>query len=433
MAGAARGIVAASILVTGLALASAPPARAQTNAAHDLAQRFATEAEKSEHQKRAREKARIEVLRKQEERDMLARARAEAQARRTALEQAGKAREVIDEARIAAQARQQAEEERRIAAAKAAVLAERLALEKRGREDAARMAEAVRRAAEVRQRAAVLEAEKARVEAHRQRLAEETAAQERRQAELIVQREAQTRRLTEELRAARERRARHDAPSPPSAAAMPVPTDDRPQPAFSDVPRDASSVMAINGATLPRRAALGGPAASVEVAGSQTVAVLIMMQPGDRGIRRHSKTADPLICGAGGCFVSNGPDAEATFLPGHRALGLRRTFSGRAGACKNTLGCIFRGVDLAALHHFVQPIDMRLVRHDRREGHFIETDSSCRMHGPRLACAAPIRSSDYVMWLVPEALAVRVGPAVLEQALWDGLGRDAPPGPVSFR
>ncbi len=426
MAGAARGLMAAGIVLTGIALAVAPSVRAQSNAAHDLAQRFAVDAEKSERHEQTREKARIEALRKQEENDMLARAHAEAQARRAAMEEARRAQEAAEATRIAGEARQKAEEARRIAAEKAAAEAERVALEKRRQEEAARLAEAARHAEAEKRRTAVIAAEKAMADAEHKRMADEAAARERRRAELVAQRDAETRRLTETLRAARERRVRHEttATMPPVA---PAPSVDR-APAGETLP-----VLASGDKPFGERAALGGPAVPAEAISPDAVTVLIMMQPGHRGIRRHSKTADPVLCGAGGCYVSNGADAEAMFYPGHRALGLRRTLSGRAGACKNTLGCVFRGVDLAVLHHFLQPVDMRLVRHDRREGHFIERDSRCRMDGPRLTCAEPVMSSDYVMWLVPEALAARVGPGVLEQALWDGLGDGATTGPVSFR
>ncbi|MEZ5851440.1 MAG: hypothetical protein R3D68_12415 [Hyphomicrobiaceae bacterium] len=438
MAGAARGIAAASIVIAGLLVILSLPARAENAAAHALAGKFAAEADRGERHKREKEKARIEALRKQQETDMLARARAEADARRIALEEARRAQEAAAEAaRRAAEAEQRAMNERRLAAERAAAEAERVAHEKRRQEEAARLAEAARRAEAERQRAAALAAEKARAEAERQRIAEEAAAQERQHRELVAQREAETHRLTAALREARERRARHEASSRAPTAALPGADHGRQPRIATQAAPTVPAAPARDEAQFRERAALGGPAPvaedAVAAANAETMTVLIVMQPGNRGIRRHNKTADPLICGAGGCYVSNGPDAEATFMPGHRALGLRRTLSGRAGACKNTLGCIFRGVDLAMLHHFVQPVDMRLVRHDRREGHFIETDSRCGMQGPRLACAAPVRGADYVMWLVPEALAARVGAAVLEQALWDGLGEGAATGTVSFR
>jgi hypothetical protein len=45
----------------------------------------------------------------------------------------------------------------------------------------------------------------------------------------------------------------------------------------------------------------------------------------------------------------------------------------------------------------------------------------------RLACSDTIQSDDYMMWIVPESLAVKAGPEALQRALVDGLptGRTA--------
>lgn len=149
--------------------------------------------------------------------------------------------------------------------------------------------------------------------------------------------------------------------------------------------------------------------------------VLLLMQPGDRGIRRHNKTADPLLCNGGGCFVSNGPDAAASFLPGRKALGFGRTFGARAGACSNTLGCVFRDVELGALPVALQPVDMRVMHHDRREPQTVDTPADCRTHAGRLMCRRTIQAGNYTMWVVREDIARAAGPAALEQALADGL------------
>jgi len=72
------------------------------------------------------------------------------------------------------------------------------------------------------------------------------------------------------------------------------------------------------------------------------------------------------------------PDHPAVFLPGRRALGFRNTWGARAGACRNTLGCVFRGVELGVLPGFLQPVDLHLFKHDLRMGHAILADSDCR-------------------------------------------------------
>lgn len=149
--------------------------------------------------------------------------------------------------------------------------------------------------------------------------------------------------------------------------------------------------------------------------------VLIRMEPGDRGIRRHNKTADPVICVDGGCYVSNGADQPASFMRRHRALGFLRTWGQRAGACSNSLGCVFRDVDLGTLPVWLQPIDMRVVHHDRRTPQRVEGPSDCAFTYRRLTCARALHGGNYVMWIVPESLAQVAGAAALQSAVDDGL------------
>jgi hypothetical protein len=152
------------------------------------------------------------------------------------------------------------------------------------------------------------------------------------------------------------------------------------------------------------------------------------MQPGDRGIRRHNKSADPVLCGEGECYISNGSSREANLLPARKALGFFRTWGQRAGACNNSLGCVFRGVDLARLDRLLMPVDMRVVRHDRREMREVMATSKCHLDRGRLACTDTVHSDDYMMWIVPEALAIKAGAEALERALADGL----PTGQTAF-
>lgn len=152
-------------------------------------------------------------------------------------------------------------------------------------------------------------------------------------------------------------------------------------------------------------------------------AILLRMEPGHRGIRRRNPTADPVVCVDDNCYVSNGAEATASLMRNRRALGFLRTWSGkRAGACNHSLGCVFRDVELGPDAVWIQPVDMRLVRHDRREAQRIDAASDCSVTRGRLTCARPIRSHDYVMWIVPESLAQLVGPTGLLRAVETGLG-----------
>jgi colicin import membrane protein len=154
----------------------------------------------------------------------------------------------------------------------------------------------------------------------------------------------------------------------------------------------------------------------------RTVSVLLIMAPGNYGIRRNGpKIADPILCAPDGCYVSEGPDRPARFLPGHRALSFGNTWGARAGACRGRLGCVFRGIELGNLPAYLQPVDMHILRHDRRRPQQIVSDSGCRADSGRLVCGRGIYADDYALWIVPERVADTAGPAALERAVAEGL------------
>jgi hypothetical protein len=158
------------------------------------------------------------------------------------------------------------------------------------------------------------------------------------------------------------------------------------------------------------------------VPGEHRVTVLLVMAPGNYGIRRGGpKVADPIMCTVAGCYVSTGPATPARFLPGRQATGFGNTIGGRAGACRQTLGCIFRGIDIAEREGYLQPVDLHILKHDRRRPQLIDRDSDCRVDDGRLSCRRGIYSEDYAMWVIPERMASAAGAAVLERALDEGL------------
>lgn len=164
------------------------------------------------------------------------------------------------------------------------------------------------------------------------------------------------------------------------------------------------------------------------------VTVLMVMAPGTYGIRRGASIADPVLCTTDGCYVSNGADTPARFMPRRQALGVGNTLGARAGACRQSLSCVFRDVafEYPAL---LQPVDLHVLKHDRRRPQRILTDSDCRLATGRLTCSRGIYAEDYVLWIVPERLAAMAGPEVLEQALRDGLSysRSAEASPHPMR
>jgi len=421
-----------------------PVEAAGDTAAHDLAEKFAQEAAKGDAQaprrvenekRKADEHLRKakEDWRKVEEAEMLARARAEAEQRRVEMLQAREEAERTDQQRKAEEERRlaeirKAEEEARAAEALRQAETLQRAQEERGlaEAEARRKAEQEARVAEeLRQAEAARRADEMRLQAEAQHKAEaerlaagqraeeiaratqarRTAEEHEQRARLEAEREAEAQRLAERLQSARQARAVRTAGGGSAANAEGTAEQGSPT---------------VTGSARHQLTSEGPPRDEPEEF-ARHVTVLLLMQPGDRGIRRNNKSADPVLCSYHDCYVSNGPDHAASLLPARKALGFLRTWGRRAGACNNSLGCVFRGVDLARLDRLVMPVDMRVVRHDRREMREIMATSKCHLERGRLACTDTIHSDDYMMWIVPESLAVKAGADALERALADGL------------
>lgn len=355
-----------------------------------------------------------EVRRKDEE------ARLAAEAQRKA-EEARK----VEEALLIAQAKRKAEEEARLAQERRRVEAARIA------EDTKRKADEEKRLTDERNRA-----DAARSAAETQRKAEEAhqaAQQTAQQTAMEAEREAEADRIAETLKKAREARTprgQQDARATTSSGRDAV--DETPRPRDAEQSFERAPPRSSDPYTLRRQDRPSHDAGNGEARHATRVAILLVLEPGNYGIRRNNKTADPLLCGEHGCYVSSGAEQPADHMGKRRALGFRRTLGQRAGACRNSLGCVFRDVDLVAYPAFVQPVDMHVLRHDRRQPQMLHEASDCRLAGERLHCSA-IRGPDYTMWIVPEEMARRAGPAALERALEDGLPDAESPRPTFDR
>lgn len=154
---------------------------------------------------------------------------------------------------------------------------------------------------------------------------------------------------------------------------------------------------------------------------AEQVAVLLVMRPGSKGIRRLFKTADPVLCVDRTCYVSRGIDVPAAAMSRARALGPGNSLGARAGACRDSLGCIFRAVTLDGKGAVAQPIDMRILVHDRRQAQPVFADPTCHIGQRGLICDRAIVTTDYTMWVVPERLVDRIGASALRSALAQGL------------
>lgn len=433
-----RAIVLMAGLLLGLPIV---PATAGEDRAHVLAQEFAGGAETAkrnskadEAKRRAAEKAReaarvaaearrradearqTAVRLKADEADMLDRARAEATERR--------AEQLRAEAEIERAEQDQAEAERH--AAQAAAEAARKRSESPSRDGPDLGSEA-----EQRQRAQKLKAEAARIAADKARHREaERRAEVERRIKTEETRAAEAERLygeAERHRGDQEREAEEAV-----AAAARARDEFRRQggtDADDDTAADRSGDGSRHGDVTDEdnreefdEADYGTEYADV-AAGSKThVTVLLVMDAGHRGIRRWQRgKADPMLCIGDKCYISTGPDTPATELPRRKAFGPGVALGIRAGACRNSLTCVFRGVDLGAESAWLQPIDLRILRHDRRQTSPASLDRTCAVHRGHLSCTRTVVANDYRAWIVPERVAARAGPDALERALETGL------------
>ena len=429
----ARSVVLATAM--GAVMLGAAPVAASEEAAHSLADKFSRAAEDAE-RKQAAKKAQAERARaaqralqqrrkaqarqKAYEEDMLVRARAEAAARRAKekriAQERARAKEQQRKAETARLAKE-AEERRRTAEADrlAKEAEEKQLAEQRRKAEATRLAKEVqeKQLAEERQRA---EAARFAKEAEQERLAEQRRKAARTRDVLEALRAEQARRIVRKFQRAREQRMREAAakkknglggPRPPVAKLDNPPhrrtTDQHPPVAevHEDRPDDANDLIATR---YPTR-----------------VTVLLIVEPRGRGRQRYKKGAHPVLCVGKRCYISSGTQDTAYEMSRRRALGPRNSLGRRAGPCNRQLVCAFRSVTLDRNPSYIQPIDMGLLRHGRRDIRKAEPDRTCTAVHGSLHCASVIIGHRYRAWIVPEAVAEAAGPEALEAALKNGL------------
>lgn len=396
---------AAVLVAAALIIASAAPgAEADDEAGHAIAEKFSgpplTNRDPAE-------------ASRSEEEWMLEQARKEAKEREAREAAEREAREAEDQ-RLAVE-RESAERQAREAAERKA--AEEKALQA-DEERLAREAEEARHAAAERQRA--LEAER---EEEGRRLTEKI---KRLEAVRAAQRQAVERQATEATPPAPALPATPPAPaaSPEAGSAKRLATEAAPQAAPSTDPLAAA--REVSGGKPPpalTEAPTGTPAVS-----ATRVTVLLILEPKKTGIRRFGKaTADPVLCSGKTCWVSAGPGRDATQMPRGRALGPGNTLGPRAASCNHSLACVYRAIELGAEQATLQPIDLRIMRHDRRPELAVRADRSCDFDGVSLFCGTIYRAASWRAWVVPEPVAAKAGPAVLKATLDGALtaGRSA--------
>lgn len=151
------------------------------------------------------------------------------------------------------------------------------------------------------------------------------------------------------------------------------------------------------------------------------VTIMLVMDVGKTGVRRWSKTADPMLCIHENCYISRGPDKPAEKLSREKAFGPSVALGERGGACRSKPACIFRDIDLETVEAKLQPIDLKFLHHDRREAMPIRADTTCAIIEGQLSCRSPVEGKSWKAWIVPESVAKRAGGKGLEQALKRGI------------
>lgn len=151
------------------------------------------------------------------------------------------------------------------------------------------------------------------------------------------------------------------------------------------------------------------------------VSILIVMDVGNKGVRKWSKTADPMVCIHEFCYLSRGPEKSADRLTRSAAFGPTVALGKRGQACRSSPACIFRNIDLETVEAKLQPVDLRFLRHDRREAKTIRADASCAIFDGNLSCRAPVTGEGWRAWVVPETVAEKAGAEALKAAMAKGL------------
>jgi colicin import membrane protein len=254
-------------------------------------------------------------------------------------------------------------------------------------EEARRLSEKLKRVRQIREARLVARATEAAARAAQAREAEETHLREvqRREAQAraaevrtIAMRESQVREAREQEEAEERTRLSLATEAPASDATQATRAQESAETAGTTdasglrEERSAASERSATGGfettasppyeTPPLVANDGGP-------GSQRlqdtrVTVLLTLQPGTYGIRRGTRTADPILCLPDGCYLSLGADRPAHFLPGRRALAFGNIWGARAAACSGNLGCVFRNVDLGQIPGHLQPVDLHILKQE---------------------------------------------------------------------
>lgn len=206
----------------------------------------------------------------------------------------------------------------------------------------------------------------------------------------------------------------------PEIEAVPV---SEPPPAVAEPAATAPTVSpprAPMATAQAERAALTPPPTVAPTAASPSAAapatfILVL----DR--RAGSPPPDAIICLGDACFVSNGLKETAVSLPRAQMMALKTSRDVTFDPCLGKSACVFRGVPVGA-DDLLQVVDLATPRRPKPgDGFSVSVDASCKVEDGSLDCGHTFATSDFSLWVVPEATAKTAGPAAFEEAIEDGL------------
>lgn len=130
------------------------------------------------------------------------------------------------------------------------------------------------------------------------------------------------------------------------------------------------------------------------------VTVLLAFEPTKANGKKWDRGlgADPALCMNHGCYKSGGLSSDARYYP-RKKIFLPAVVNPH---CRNSLICIFRGVELDEDVTEIWPVDLDGFGHDRLERRLVKADDSCLVTRGSLRCLNGVFTEQYSMWLVPD-------------------------------
>lgn len=235
---------------------------------------------------------------------------------------------------------------------------------------------------------------------------------------------------TDMLRRARAEQAEAQAAATPSAAppaaAAPAPAVEPPArltnaPAAAPpmVPKPSVSEAQVEAKAEVPQAPRPVPLTTPESEKRATLLLAIEMS-GSSKMAEMFRTLDPILCAGDICYVSNGLEGDAVRLARKDALKLKDSGEASENSCRGMAGCVFRNVGLPA---GAQLKLVALSKGFRIESHALGggLDATCEITDAGLVCDNPLTTTDFRIWVVPEAVAKTAGIEAIEDAVAAGL------------